>query len=67
MNESLLSLPMLIWIIPLAIWDIAWKGYAMWRAGKNDQLGWFITVLILNTAGILPIIYLIFFQKNSNK
>ena len=51
----------------IAIWDIVWKGIALWRCGRNAQLVWFIFILILNTAGILPIVYLIFFQKSKKK
>ncbi len=47
----------------IAIWDLVWKGIAMWKCGRKNQLAWFIVILILNTAGILPIVYLLFFQK----
>ena len=53
----------LIWLIPLVIWEIVWKGIALWKSGRNNQLKWFIAILILNTVGILPIVYLKFFQK----
>jgi hypothetical protein len=53
----------LIWLIPLIIWELIWKGIALWKSGRNNQLKWFIAILILNTVGILPIIYLKFFQK----
>ena len=49
----------------LLIWTTIWKGMGMWRAGRNNQLGWFIVILVLNTAGILPIIYLTWFQKKA--
>lgn len=54
----------LIFIIPLILWEIIWKGISLWKAGRNNQLPWFLAILILNTVGILPIIYLKFFQKN---
>ncbi len=47
----------------LVIWELIWKGIALWKAGRNKQLEWFIALLIFNTAGILPIIYITFFQK----
>lgn len=43
----------------LLVWDLVWRGLALWRAGGNRQKGWFIVLLILNTAGILPIFYLL--------
>jgi hypothetical protein len=53
----------LVFIIPLILWELTWKGIALWKAGRNSQLPWFLALLILNTVGILPIIYLKFFQK----
>jgi len=51
-------------IIPLLIWDLSWKGAALWRAARNGQIKWFVPILIFNTLGILPIVYIQFFQKN---
>jgi len=53
----------LIWLIPLMIWELIWKGVGMWKAGRNNQLPWFIAILIVNSVGILPILYIAFFQK----
>ena len=50
-----------------AIWSIIWKGVALWKSGRNNQLVWFIILLIVNTLGILEIIYLVGFQKDQNK
>lgn len=52
-----------ILIIVLVIWDLSWRVSALWKAAKNNQLYWFIALLFINTIGILPIIYLKFFQK----
>jgi len=46
----------------LIIWSMIWKGIALWRAGRNNQLVWFIVLLIFNTGGILEILYLFVFQ-----
>ena len=54
-------------IILLALWDAAWKAVAMWKSARNNQLAWFICIVVLNTAGILPIIYLVWCQKNRNQ
>ena len=54
----------LFWLtIPLAIWEITWKGLALWQAARRSQKPWFIAILILNTVGILPIVYLKFYKK----
>ena len=49
--------------ILLVLWALAWKGYALWRAAKNDQKIWYVVLLVVNLLGILEIIYLFFFQK----
>ncbi len=49
--------------ILLVLWALAWKGYALWRAAKNDQKYWYIAMLVINLLGILEIVYLFFFQK----
>ena len=54
------------WIILLAIWEIIWKGIALYKAARNRQQYWFAAILIINTIGILPIFYILFFQKNKN-
>lgn len=57
---SSLFLPL---IIIFSVWELIWKGIALWKCGRNNQSGWFIAILILSTCGILPIVYLLFFQK----
>ena len=42
----------------VTLWSIAWKGLALWRAAERRQKGWFVALLIINTVGILEIIYL---------
>ncbi|MFA7298090.1 MAG: DUF5652 family protein [Candidatus Absconditabacterales bacterium] len=47
--------------------DIIRKGIALWKSGTKKQLTRFICIFIFNTLGILPIIYLAFFQKKGKK
>ena len=67
--ESFLNLPeTFIWVIPILIilifWEATWKVIAMWKAGRNNHLAWFICIAIFNTIGILPIIYILMNKKN---
>lgn len=59
--EQILNNPILLLLI--VAWSMFWKGWALWRAAKNDQRNWFIAILIINTLGILEIIYLNWFSK----
>ena len=45
-------------IVVLALWSLAWKGFALWRAAEMRSKPWFVVMLLVNTAGILEIIYL---------
>lgn len=47
----------------LYIWSLFWKGIALWRAAHYKQRNWFIVILVLNTVGILELIYLFRFSK----
>lgn len=51
----------------LIVWSIMWKGIALWHSARNKQLVWYIALLILNTVGVLEIVYLIFFKKERNE
>ena len=59
------------WFVPVMIivgvWDIVWKGIGMWKSAGHKQLAWFVAILILNTVGILPIVYLLWFQPKKKK
>jgi len=50
--------------LAITIWSLIWKGFALWKAARLSQRNWFIALLILNTAGILDIIYLYFIANN---
>jgi hypothetical protein len=45
-------------LLGLLVWELIWKGFALWRAGRRNQPAWFFLIFILNTAGILSIVYL---------
>jgi methionyl-tRNA synthetase len=51
----------------LIAWSIIWKGIALWHSARNKQLLWYIVLLIVNTVGILEIIYLILLKKGKKE
>jgi uncharacterized protein (DUF983 family) len=56
------NLPLFIIIM---IWSLIWKGLALWRAAHLEQKPWFVALLVINTAGILEIIYLLITNKKA--
>ncbi len=53
----------LILLAAAIIWSVIWKGIALWKSARNGQPAWFICLLIINTVGILEIVYISFFQR----
>lgn len=51
-------------IVALAIiWSLVWKGLALWKAAGLRHKYWFIAIFVINTLGILEIIYYFFVAK----
>jgi hypothetical protein len=49
--------------IALIVWSIIWKGIALWKSARKKNLAWFVVLLIVNTLGILEILYIFVFSK----
>lgn len=45
------------------LWTLPWKGVALWKAARLSHKWWFIVILIINTIGILEIIYIFFVTR----
>ena len=45
-------------LLLIALWSLFWKGLALWHSGRRGQAWWFVILLVVNTVGILDIIYL---------
>jgi hypothetical protein len=45
------------------LWTLLWKGLALWRAARNGQKAWYIALLLINTLGILEIVYILYFSQ----
>jgi hypothetical protein len=56
----------------IGVWSLIWKGLALWKAARKPHKIWFVFLLIVNTIGILEILYIYIFSemkfsKKSNK
>ncbi len=45
------------------VWSLVWKGLALWKAAKEGNKVWFVVMLVVNTLGILEILYIYVFSK----
>lgn len=64
MFNNVLQIPanMQVWYLALFVWSIVWKAMALWRASHKEQKWWFAAFLVINTAGILEILYIYIFS-----
>lgn len=49
------------------IWSLFWKAWALWLAARRGEKIWFGLLLIINTLGLLEIIYIFAVAKQSDK
>ena len=61
LSEAQLTLLLSV-IVIFTLWDLAWKGIAMWDAVNRKSKLWFVMLLIINSAGIVPILYLLYYR-----
>jgi hypothetical protein len=57
-----------VWLIALvAVWELVWKGMALWKAARAGDKAWYVVMLIINSVGILPIVYLLLGRDKSKE
>jgi len=54
-------------LVLLVLADVILRGMGMWRAARKGQQGWFVAMLVMNSVGILPVVYMLFFEKKGKK
>jgi len=62
----------LMFILPVAIvvflvWSLFWKGWALWESARRGEKVWFALLLVINTLGLLEILYIFWFSKKDAK
>ncbi len=45
-------------MLAATLWSLAWKGWALWLAARRGEKAWFIALLVINTLGVLEIVYI---------
>jgi len=56
-----------VWMAIVILWSLIWKLIALWKSARKGSWVWFILIGILNTFGILEILYIFIFSKMSFK
>lgn len=51
----------------MAAWVLVWKGISLWKAARNGSKPWFVALLVINTMGILEILYTFWFSDKKSK
>ncbi len=49
--------------LAILIWSLVWKGIALWKSSRLSHKKWFAVILVVNTLGILEIIYIYFVAR----
>lgn len=50
-------------LFPLLFWGLFWKGWSLWKAAHAESKIWFIVLLLVDSLGILDILYIFVFSK----
>jgi len=53
-------------LIGLITWSLVWKGWALWLAARRGEKIWFGVLLLVNTLGVLEIIYIFLIAKQKD-
>jgi len=55
------------WVIALfvviIIWSAIWKLFALWKAARKGSAVWFVILALVNSIGVLEILYIFVFSK----
>ena len=52
------------WLLAIIVtWTLFWKGLSLWKASKRNSPTWFVVLLVVNTIGILEILYYFLFSE----
>jgi len=64
---SSLSTNQLTLLILVQVWDLIWKAFALWRAARKRDIFWFVLLILINSAGLLPAFYLFYISERPKK
>jgi len=60
--SAILGIP--IWLLLIIfVWSAVWKLLALWKSARRKNVVWFIILAIINTVGVLEILYIYIFSE----
>jgi len=57
----------IIILLVVVLWELFWKLSAMWKSARKSSPIWFVVLALVNTLGILPILYIYIFSEMKPK
>lgn len=67
-SELASQLGISLWLlVVILLWSLAWKLLAFWKSARRKHVVWFIVFAIVNTIGILEILYIYVFSDMMKK
>ncbi len=55
----------LVLLMLVLLWALIWKALALWYAARDGRPWWFAALLVINTLGLLEILYIFLVRKNA--
>lgn len=53
----------IVFLLPFILLDLILKAVAAYKAARNGEKIWYIAQLFVNSMGVLPAIYILFYSK----
>lgn len=54
-------------LVLIIVWSMIWKGIALWKAANRQDKYWYLALLLVNSLGILELLYICFFGNKEEK
>lgn len=51
----------------IIVWSLSWKLFALWKAAKKNSPAWFVILALVNTIGVLEILYIYIFSEMKHR
>lgn len=68
LNDIAAQLGVSLWLlVVIFVWSSVWKFLALWKSARKGNVVWFVVFALVNTIGILDILYIYIFSERTEK